>query len=176
MRRFGHLRVRGQTIPRGPTGVQGGSVVREVLADAELSKQFRVRGITRNTSKPGAQELAQHGVEMVSANLEDKGSVASALKGANAVFLVTNYWELQDGEREFQEGKLVADLCKAEGIEHFIASTLVSVKDVSHGKYNKVEHFESKHRIEEYARSIGLPATFVMPGFYAASVPHATWS
>lgn len=48
----------------GATGNQGGSVVKTILADATLSKEFKIRGITRDVSKPAAQALAKQGVEM----------------------------------------------------------------------------------------------------------------
>jgi uncharacterized protein YbjT (DUF2867 family) len=50
----------------GATGRQGGSVIRTVLADSSLSKQFKIRGITRDVSKPDAKALADKGVEMIS--------------------------------------------------------------------------------------------------------------
>lgn len=49
----------------GATGNQGGSVIEQLLKDPELSKGFKVRGITRDTSKPTAQALAKAGVEVV---------------------------------------------------------------------------------------------------------------
>lgn len=48
----------------GATGNQGGSVIEHVLADSTLSKSFKIRGITRDVSKPAAQALIQQGVEM----------------------------------------------------------------------------------------------------------------
>lgn len=50
----------------GATGNQGGSVIRAILDDAVLSKQFKIRGITRDISKPAAKDLTAKGVEMVS--------------------------------------------------------------------------------------------------------------
>jgi hypothetical protein len=50
----------------GSTGNQGGSVVRAILNHPELSKEWKVRGITRNANKPDAQALVKRGVEMVS--------------------------------------------------------------------------------------------------------------
>jgi uncharacterized protein YbjT (DUF2867 family) len=50
----------------GATGNQGGSVVRAILADPVLSKEFKIRAITRDPSKPSAKELAAKGVEVVS--------------------------------------------------------------------------------------------------------------
>lgn len=48
----------------GATGNQGGSVIKHILADSTLSKIFKIRGITRDTSKPAAQALAKQGVEL----------------------------------------------------------------------------------------------------------------
>jgi uncharacterized protein YbjT (DUF2867 family) len=50
----------------GASGNQGGSVIKAVLADNVLSKQFRIRAVTRDTSKAGMKELAEKGVEIVS--------------------------------------------------------------------------------------------------------------
>jgi uncharacterized protein YbjT (DUF2867 family) len=50
----------------GATGQQGGSVIRTILNDETLSKEFKIRGITRDTSKPEAQTLLKQGVEIVS--------------------------------------------------------------------------------------------------------------
>jgi uncharacterized protein YbjT (DUF2867 family) len=49
----------------GATGNQGGSVVRAILNDPALSKEFKIRGITRDVSKPAAKALASKGVEVV---------------------------------------------------------------------------------------------------------------
>lgn len=49
----------------GATGNQGGSVIQAILADSELSKEFKIRGITRDTTKKSAQDLAKKGVEVV---------------------------------------------------------------------------------------------------------------
>jgi uncharacterized protein YbjT (DUF2867 family) len=48
----------------GATGNQGGSVIKHILADSTLSKEFKIRGITRDVSKPAAQTLEKQGVEM----------------------------------------------------------------------------------------------------------------
>jgi uncharacterized protein YbjT (DUF2867 family) len=60
----------------GATGGQGGSVVAALLGDP----QYRLRGITRNSKSPKAQELAAKGVEVVSADLNDEKSLVSAFK------------------------------------------------------------------------------------------------
>ena len=75
----------------GTRGTQGGSVT---------SSQFRIRGIARDPTKPAAQALSKRGVEVVSADMNDKGAVRRALEGAHSVFLVTNFWEGVDTAKE----------------------------------------------------------------------------
>ena len=49
----------------GATGKQGGSVVKSVQAHPTLSKTYKIRGVTRDPSKPAAKALAEKGVEVV---------------------------------------------------------------------------------------------------------------
>lgn len=49
----------------GATGNQGGSVMQAILADPVLSKEYKLRGITRDVSKESAKKLASQGAEMV---------------------------------------------------------------------------------------------------------------
>ncbi|KAI4266425.1 MAG: hypothetical protein L6R35_006947 [Caloplaca aegaea] len=41
----------------GATGIQGGSVINSVLSDLAAAQEFRIRGITRDPTKPNAQAL-----------------------------------------------------------------------------------------------------------------------
>jgi uncharacterized protein YbjT (DUF2867 family) len=54
----------------GATGVQGGSVIKAILADPALAKEYTIRGVTRDTSKPNAQALAKQGVQLVTVRTE----------------------------------------------------------------------------------------------------------
>lgn len=53
----------------GATGNQGGSVIKHILADAQLSSEFKIRGITRDVKKPAAKALADKGVELTTVSL-----------------------------------------------------------------------------------------------------------
>ncbi|KAK4978373.1 hypothetical protein LTR28_005948 [Elasticomyces elasticus] len=59
---------------------QGGSVIKHILADATLSKEFKIRSIGRDTSKPAAQTLVKQEVEVVS--VMQGQNVADAAKEA----------------------------------------------------------------------------------------------
>lgn len=154
----------------GATGNQGGSVVKNILENAELSKIYKIRAITRDVTKPAALALKDKGAEVVAADMNDKESIIAAIKGSSVVFAVTNYWEKMSAEIEIEQGKVMADASKAAGVERFFWSSLPNVSKESHGKITSVHHFDSKAKVEEYVRSIGLPATFVMPGLFMSYI------
>ena len=61
-------------------------------------------------------------------------------------------------------------LLQEENIQHLIFSTLFNVTDLTNGKWPHVYHFDSKARIEAYIRSLGIPASFFMPGFFMSNL------
>lgn len=155
----------------GATGVQGGSVVKAMLGDAKLKESWAVRGVTRDVSKPSAKALETMGAETIAADLNDAATLKDAVKGAYAVFAVTNYWETKSAETELKQGKAIADAAKDAGVQHYIWSSLMNVTQLSKGALRNVEHFDSKAAVEDYVKQIGIPATFFMPGFYMSNLP-----
>ncbi|KAI4099233.1 MAG: hypothetical protein L6R37_006035 [Teloschistes peruensis] len=153
----------------GATGNQGGSVIKSIQGDPRTAQEFKIRGITRDTSKPNAKALEGKGVETVAADINNKDQIKAALQGAYAVFAVTNYWEKMDAQLEEQQGKDIADLSKEAGVQHLIWSSLLNVNHLTNGKFPNVEHFDSKAAVEQYIRDIGVPATFFMPGFFMSN-------
>lgn len=93
----------------GATGNQGGSVINSILSDPTTASKYKLRGVTRDISKPAAKALTERGVEMVAADLDDASSVEKAVKGAYGVFAVTDYWAKMDGPGEIRQGKNMAD-------------------------------------------------------------------
>ncbi|KAF4878635.1 hypothetical protein K4K49_003657 [Colletotrichum sp. SAR 10_70] len=155
----------------GATGAQGGSVVDIFLNDPKLKAEWAVRGVTRDTTKDSSKALASKGVEVVSADLGDKASLAAAVKGATAVFAVTNYWDKLDKDLEIQQGKNIADAAQEAGVQHFIFSSLLDINKLSKGVLPDVYHFDSKAAVEEYIRTLSLPSTFFLPGLYMSNFP-----
>ncbi|KAH8649765.1 NMRAL1 protein [Ilyonectria robusta] len=154
----------------GATGQQGGSVVDIFLNDPKLKNEWSVRAVTRDITKESAKKLAAQGAEVVQADLSDKKTLGNAIFGAEAVFAVTNYWEAMDAELEVKQGKDIVDAAKEAGTKLFIWSSLYDVKKCT-GKLPHVYHFDSKAAVEEYARSLGIPAVYFMPGFYMSNLP-----
>ncbi|WRT63446.1 uncharacterized protein IL334_000351 [Kwoniella shivajii] len=155
----------------GATGKQGGSVIKSILADPKAKSLFKLRAITRDTTKESAKALESQGVETVSADLGNKESLIKAFQGAYAVFSVTDYWSTMDTNVEYSQGKAAADAAKETGVQHFVWSSLLNTTKSTNGKLSNIEHFDTKAAVEEYIRSIDLPASFYLPGFYMSNIP-----
>jgi uncharacterized protein YbjT (DUF2867 family) len=64
-------------------------------------------------------------------------------------------------DREIQQGIAVADAALEAGIAHFVYSSVGGAD-----RRSAVPHFETKWRIEQHIREIGLPASIVRPAFF----------
>ncbi|NXF35185.1 NMRL1 protein, partial [Nyctibius bracteatus] len=144
-----------------PTGAQGGCVARALLEDGT----FKVRAVTRSPRKKEAEELRQSGAEVVKADQDDEASLELALAGAYGAFVVTNFWEHCNKEKEIAQGKRLADLSKRLGLRHVVYSGLENVKKLTGGRL-EVLHFDGKGEVEEYFQEAGVPITAVRLPFY----------
>lgn len=146
----------------GATGQQGGSVIDTVLSDPELRKQYTLRGITRDTSKPAALALQQKGVEVVQGDANDHESLQNALKDAHTVFIntVSNF---VSPAAEVTQGRAIADAAVSAGAQYLISSSEPPASQIS-GK--PVEIFDVKAEIETYIRSLPVKSAFFDPGFF----------
>lgn len=143
----------------GATGAQGGSVARNLLA----RNRFDVRAITRKTDSAAAQALRELGAEVVHGDLDDPSSLAAALDGVDGVFGVTNFWEHFD--KEGPQGRNLVKAVADAKVKHFVFSTLPPIEKATGGALRS-PHFDLKAEHEEYARSLGIPATFIHVPFY----------
>lgn len=143
----------------GATGAQGGSVARNLLA----RNQFNVRAITRKPDSPAAQALAALGAEIVQGDLDDRASLAAALEGVYGVFGVTNFWE--HFQKEGEQGRNLVKAVAGANVKHFIFSTLPPIEKATNGALRS-PHFDLKAEHEEYARTLGIPSTFIHVPFY----------
>lgn len=143
----------------GATGAQGGSVARALLNRGV----FAVRAITRKTDSPAANALRELGAEVVNGDLDDPASLSAALAGVYGVFGVTNFWEHFD--KEGPQGRNLVKAVADANVSHFIYSTLPPIEKATNGALRS-PHFDLKAEHEEYARSLGIPSTFVHVPFY----------
>jgi uncharacterized protein YbjT (DUF2867 family) len=147
----------------GATGKQGGSVINFVLNDSELSKKFKIRGITRDPKGPAAKSLADQGVEIVKGDAEEPDILQKALDGVDVLFAMTTM--AIAARTEFDVGKDVADAANEAGVKHIIFSTLPNANKISSGKYS-VPHFDNKAKTEGYIRSLPIKSSFFCPAVF----------
>ncbi|KAJ7484154.1 hypothetical protein FB451DRAFT_1554755 [Mycena latifolia] len=151
----------------GATGLQGASIVTAILKDGT----FIPRAITRNPASEASLALRARGAEVARADLADKASMVEALRGSEAVFGLTNYFEPSifpgNPTGEIEQGKNLIDAAKEAGVKFFVFSSLPSMTKLSGGKYTQARHFDNKDAIEEYLRSSGLAnASIQLGGFF----------
>ncbi|KAL2118255.1 hypothetical protein VTJ04DRAFT_7915 [Mycothermus thermophilus] len=86
--------------------------------------------------------------------------ISELFRGAQLAFINTTFY----GDEQ-KIGEALADAAKKAGIQHYVYSSMPD-----HNAYNKdwpsLPLWASKHKVEEYIRKIGLPATFVYTGIY----------
>ncbi|KAH7316939.1 hypothetical protein B0I35DRAFT_451737 [Stachybotrys elegans] len=155
----------------GITGNQGSSVADAFLQDSG----WKIRGLTRDPSKPASKALAARGIEIVKGDIDDIDSIKAAVQGASVVFGNTVFSEafsnpaaahlakLGPGqtirewcyETELQQGKNIADaVATVAGLDLFVWSSLSHAKKWSRGKYTGVFHFDSKAEVVDYINDV----------------------
>src|SRR5262245_15466063 len=140
----------------GVTGKQGGAV-----AQALQGSGFRLRGLTRKPESEQATALAGRGVAIVKGDLDDEATLRRALADVWGVFGVQNTWEA-GVEREEEQGKRLATLARAAGVEHYVYTSVGSAH-----KRTGIPHFDNKWRIEETVRSLRFPTHVILrPVFF----------
>ncbi|KAF2436975.1 NmrA family transcriptional regulator [Tothia fuscella] len=122
----------------GATGQQGGSAIDFVFKDPKLSKEFKVRAITRDASKPESQALKK------------KASIKKAVEGAHTVFAVTmSIYDRAKARDEVAQGKAIADASVATGAKYLIFSSMKSITKHSNGKLTNCTLFDMKAEVED---------------------------
>ena len=141
----------------GATGQQGGSVARLLL-----QKKHKVYALTRSKDTPSSaiQDLVNRGANIVRGDLNDPDSLRHIVKDIESIFLMGTPFE--DGtEGEIRRGKLVADIAKENKVEHLIYSSVVNAD-----KNTGIPHFESKYKVEQHIKNLGIPYTIIGPTFF----------
>ena len=135
----------------GGTGNQGGAVARSLL-----QQNFTVKVLTRNINSTKAQNLKTLDIELVKGDLNNADSYREHLKDLHGVFSVQTF---ENGiEEEINQGIKLATIAKELGVKHFLYSSVVGA-DLN----TNVPHIESKFKIENYIKQIGMPYTIIRP-------------
>lgn len=139
----------------GATGNQGGAVV-----NAMLNTNFKIRAVSRNPNNEKSKSLTNKGIDVVKADFEDEASLHDAMKGVYGVYSIQNF--MQGGsKKEIVHGKLVANVAKKAGVEHFVYSSVGGAE-----RNTGIDHFDSKWIIEKHIHSLDLPHTILRPVFF----------
>lgn len=145
----------------GATGQQGGAVARHLM-----DRGFHVRALTRDAGRDAARALADRGAEVVEGNFDDRESLDRALDDVDGAFSVQTFFE-EGVEAETRHGKTFADAALDAEVDHFVYSSVGGAE-----RESGVPHFESKWRVEEHVRSVGLPATILRPVSFMENWAH----
>lgn len=137
----------------GATGQQGGAVARALLAKGQ-----KVRVMTRHPEK--AASLAKAGAEIVQGDLTNQAILQMALRGVHGVFAMSTPFEA-GMEAEVRQGIMLADAAKQAGIAHYVYTSVGSAH-----RNTGIPHFDSKWKVEQHIRQIGLPATVLRPVWF----------
>lgn len=145
----------------GATGLQGGAVTRHLLKDG-----WQVRALTRNPASKQAQALAASGAEVVRGDMDDAASLRPIFAGAYGVYSVQNPY-IGGPEAEVRQGKTVAEVAKASGVQH-----LVYASAGGGAQGSGVPSWETKRQIEAHIRALALPATILRPMAFMEIMTH----
>ena len=138
----------------GATGQQGGAVIKNLL-----KRGHEVRAVTRNTDSAKAKMLADAGVALAHASLEDTAALVKALEGATSLFAMTTPFE-GGAQAETRQGISAADAAKAAGV-HLVFTSVGSAN-----RQTGVPHFDSKYEVEKHIAKIGVRATVLAPVYF----------
>jgi uncharacterized protein YbjT (DUF2867 family) len=138
----------------GATGKQGGAVVKSLL-----ERGHEVRAVTRAPDSAKARELANAGVTLVRASIEDTAVLTNALEGATSLFAMTTPFE-GGVQAERRQGVSAANAAKAASV-HLVFTSVGSAN-----RRTGVPHFDSKGEIEEHIAKIGVRATILAPVYF----------
>ena len=145
----------------GATGQQGGATARALSGEG-----FTIRALTRNPDSDAAKALAATGAQIVKGDLDDEVSLKAALAGAWGAYAVQNTWTA-GVEGEEAQGKRLASLARAAGVQHFVYASVASAD-----RMTGIPHFDNKSRVEDTIRGLGFPSyAIVRPVFFMENLP-----
>lgn len=115
---------------------------------------------------------AIEGSSIVFANTDCKYLLIPQTRLGMVSILMLAVWVNGSKEAEVLQGKNIADVVAECGVPFMIWSTLPYASKMTGGKVTSVAHFDSKGEVEEYIRSLGIPASYFVPAFYLQNVKH----
>jgi uncharacterized protein YbjT (DUF2867 family) len=135
------------------------------------SDTYKVRALTRDSSKPVSKELAAMGAEVVEVSLDDDDSVRKAVSGANIIFANTDFWSVYTVEAEVaQATRILQAADELPNLEHFVQSSFPDAPKVSRGQFHGILHYNAKNAINSLSAKnhpkLWAKTTCVWVGYY----------
>jgi uncharacterized protein YbjT (DUF2867 family) len=140
----------------GATGKQGGATARHLLKAG-----VKVSALTRKPESKRALALKAAGATIIKGNLNDPESLLAATKGVDAVFCVTNFWEVRTGKKEVDQNKNLCDASVINGVKHFVLASISRCDDNP-----DLLHFITKYECEKYIQNSRIPYTFLRAVYF----------
>jgi uncharacterized protein YbjT (DUF2867 family) len=148
------------------TGRQGGATARRLLADG-----FQVRAFVRDSESVGARGLVKVGAELAVGDMDDRGSLEVAMRGAYGAFsLQPSLIPPHFSENELQQGLNIADAARSAQVHH-----LVYVSVAGADSDTAIPHWQIKGQIEKYIRRLGVPFTMLRPTMFMENYADPTY-
>ncbi|KZV92949.1 NAD(P)-binding protein [Exidia glandulosa HHB12029] len=140
----------------GATGLQGGSVARELLEAG-----YRVHALVRDLTKPAAKELEALGATLFVGDYSNADAINKATVGVKGVF-INPYPDFTNPLGEAEQTQRFVDAALAAGtVEHLVISTIFHVDYyakwfAAHPDHPVVPSYRSKSAAEDVVRNSGV--------------------
>jgi uncharacterized protein YbjT (DUF2867 family) len=135
-------------------------------------KGLNVYGTTRKSA--GSGKLTAFGITPIVANYVVRADVDRAIaesKATSVVFLTDFFLAAKKSvSKEFEQGKLIVDACKAAGVQHTIFLSVFGPDKAG----PKVLHFHAKLQVENYLKASGIQHSILQPVAFFENLDDAT--
>lgn len=140
----------------GATGTVGGAVMRALRTDAQAGR-IDLLGAARSAT--AADRLRTDGFAPVSLDFDAPETLRPALRGVDAVFLLTGYTV-----EMIVQAKRLLDAARAEGVRHIVHLGALAAETTPHA------HFAWHQMIERAIQGMGFDWTHLHPNFFMDTV------
>jgi uncharacterized protein YbjT (DUF2867 family) len=130
------------------------------ICELLLVRGHEVRAMTRTPSSLRAQDLREHGVDVVTGDFDDPAGLTETMRRVDAVF-ASGTLHRAGAQGELRHGRNIADAAETAGVAHLVyVSGADAVSDTG------VPLFEVKAAVEEHLGSLDIPLTIVAPTYF----------
>jgi uncharacterized protein YbjT (DUF2867 family) len=130
------------------------------VVDELLARGYDVRVTARDPRSTSARDLANRGVEIARADLDDPDSLRAALQGIDTVFAAGSPHQA-GAQGEARHGINVAQAVADAGVGHLVFSSGAGAE-----RPTGVPVLDGKHAVEQRIRDLGIPHTILAPVYF----------